>query len=178
MNLFLRAKHWQIFTLIFGSIILSDLVIVFSAFFNLLYLATYFGWIYSLAIEMQKMVSATVKMKVIPFKIFFFIPTIYIVLILVVTEFFSKSFGDPFFGPYGAIVWPVHLISMFCMLYCFYFVAKTIKTVELQSAVTFGDFFLEFLLVWFFPIGLWILQPRINKLIELNANSSEDVVTE
>jgi hypothetical protein len=30
--------------------------------------------------------------------------------------------------------------------------------------VKFKDFVGEFFLVWFFPIGVWILQPTINKL--------------
>lgn len=41
--------------------------------------------------------------------------------------------------------------------------AKTIKTVELQKKVTFSDFAGEFFLLWFSPIGIWILQPKINK---------------
>jgi hypothetical protein len=57
-----------------------------------------------------------------------------------------------------------HFLSIFCIFYCIYFVAKTIKTVELQRAVKFKDFVGEFFLVWFFPIGVWILQPTINKL--------------
>ena len=47
-----------------------------------------------------------------------------------------------------------------------YFVAKTLKTVELQKEVLFSDFAGEFFIVWFFPIGIWIIQPKINKIIE------------
>ena len=36
--------------------------------------------------------------------------------------------------------------------------------VELQHSVKFEDFKEEFILVWFFPVGIWNLQPRINKL--------------
>jgi putative effector of murein hydrolase LrgA (UPF0299 family) len=65
-----------------------------------------------------------------------------------------------------AFIIPIHLFAMFCIFYSLYFVAKTIKTVELQRAVTFSDFVLEFFLIWFYPIGIWIIQPQINKMIE------------
>lgn len=53
---------------------------------------------------------------------------------------------------------------MFCTVYTMYFAAKTIKLAELQRPVTFTDFADEFFLIWFFPIGIWFVQPRINEL--------------
>jgi hypothetical protein len=55
---------------------------------------------------------------------------------------------------------------VFCIFYCFYFTAKTFKTAELQKEVSFNDFVGEFFLVWFSPIGVWILQPKINQLAD------------
>jgi hypothetical protein len=69
-------------------------------------------------------------------------------------------------GGFIAIIFPLHFFAMFCIFYCLYFVAKTFKTVELQREVTFSDFAGEFFLFWFFPIGVWIVQPKINKMIE------------
>ena len=60
-----------------------------------------------------------------------------------------------------AIIIPLHLFSMFCI---FYLIAKTIKTAELQRKVGFGDFAGEFFLLWFYFIGIWINQPKVNKL--------------
>ena len=58
-----------------------------------------------------------------------------------------------------------HILSMFGIFYSLYFVAKTFKTVELQREVTFSDFAGEFFMIWFFPIGIWVIQPKINKMI-------------
>jgi hypothetical protein len=55
---------------------------------------------------------------------------------------------------------------MFFIFYSLYFIAKELKSVELQKPVTFSDFAGEFFLLWFFPIGIWIIQPRINKIFE------------
>ena len=138
-----------------------------------LYMGTLFGWQFSVATGLQKMVPAGVHMKVKKFKIFFFIPIAYITSILILVSFilstgFSNSktveYGFYIFIPFLVII-PIHLFSMFCIFYCLYFVAKTFKTVELQREVTFSDFMAEFFLIWFFPIGVWIIQPKINKII-------------
>jgi hypothetical protein len=34
--------------------------------------------------------------------------------------------------------------------------------------VKFRDFAGEFFLVWFYPVGVWIIQPKINKMIEVS----------
>jgi hypothetical protein len=65
-----------------------------------------------------------------------------------------------------AIILPLHLFSICCIVYCLYFVAKTFKTVELQRETTFSDFVAEFFLIWFYPIGVWVLQPKINRMVD------------
>jgi len=184
MTLFLKAKHWQLFLLAFGlpmtfhilsMIILfknkdPEMIFDYFKFFPammLLFTFILFGWIYSVAIKFQSKVPDGIKMKVTKFKIFLFIPFAYILIIMVwVGSMMTGIFSDTS-GPNPAIfllIVPLHLFSMFCIFYCLYFVAKTIKTVELQREVIFNDFIGEFFLVWFYFIGVWILQPKINKI--------------
>jgi hypothetical protein len=192
MAIFLRMKHWQLFLLYFGIPFVVQLVFMFSLFTELmhnpnplimmgylkffpvmmvLFVGTLFGWFWAVATGLQKLMPAGVKMKLTMFKVFFFIPLVYILLISTVVAFvFTGNMANisnepaPFFIGF-AIIFPIHLFSMFCIFYCLYFVAKTIKTVELQREVTFSDFAAEFFLTWFFFIGVWILQPRINKMV-------------
>ncbi|GAP73105.1 hypothetical protein SAMD00024442_6_77 [Candidatus Symbiothrix dinenymphae] len=58
----------------------------------------------------------------------------------------------------------LYVCSAFCIFYCFYFIAKALKTAELQRPVKFRDFAQEFFLIWILPVGIWIIQPRINQL--------------
>jgi hypothetical protein len=148
----------------------------------LLFMGVLLGWQWSVAVGMQKMVPVTIKMKVTKFKVFFFIPVVYITLIMI-TVFFALSSNFPDLVDYGfrifipfLVIVPLHLFSMFCLFYCLYFVAKTLKTVELQREVSFNDFVGEFFLSWFFPIGVWILQPRINKMIQQHLDNRPDAV--
>jgi formate-dependent nitrite reductase membrane component NrfD len=71
---------------------------------------------------------------------------------------------------------PLHFLSIFCIFFVLYFVAKTIKTVELQKATNFGDFAPEFLMLWFYVVGIWIIQPRVNRLVA-NKNTNNRIDT-
>ena len=184
---FLKAKHWQIFMLTFGlPIILEIIAMPFMIIGNnpmvimkimpimmIFFIVGFFGWFWAIAIGLQNKVPTGIKMKVKKFKVFFLIPLIYIILIF---GFMGFAYGgilengqQPSGGMIGGLVGiivPLHLFSMFCIFYCLYFVSKTFKTVELQREVTFSDFAGDFFMIWFFPIGVWIVQPKINKMIE------------
>jgi hypothetical protein len=195
INRFLKAKHWVLFLLTFGIPMVFQFVMVglmlsnlftsqnsdsfdpfdhmkFFPLVMLIFMAVLYGWFWSIAIGLQKKVPENVKMKVKKFKFFFVFPMVYFLLIMV---FFFSSINSLFeqnieshFGIIGGLfvfIIPLHLFAMFCIFYIFYFVAKTFKTVELQREVTFGDFAGEFFLLILYPIGVWIIQPKINKMI-------------
>ncbi|HHJ49333.1 MAG TPA: hypothetical protein ENJ88_00320 [Phaeodactylibacter sp.] len=61
---------------------------------------------------------------------------------------------------------PLHLFSLFAIISSFVFCAKTLKAVELQRPVKFEDFVGEVVLFWFWILGVWFLQPRINRIAE------------
>lgn len=195
-NRLLKAKHWQLFLLTFAIPLILQVTTIISIFSNIatethpdpeklfnymkifpvimvLFTSVLFSWHWSVAIGLQSKVPINVTMKTRKFKIFFFIPLIYIALLII---FFSVS-ADDFFTlnehqSLGLIVglffviFPLHLFSVFCMFYTLYFVAKVFKTVELQREVKFTDFAGEFFMIWFYPFGIWILQPKINRMIE------------
>lgn len=64
------------------------------------------------------------------------------------------------------IMVPCHFFCIFSMLYVLYKLAKLLKTVEMQREAQGEDFLGEFFLFWMHPIGVWFLQPRINKIFE------------
>jgi len=183
MKLFLKAKHWQLFVLFFGIPFTFQIVIMVSIFtsHNLLfsyfkfipiimvvYASAFLGWFWSIGLGLQPKVPETVKMNIALFKTFLIIPLVYILLIsvLIGMVFFNTNFLNSLgLQPmYFLLIVPLHLFCIFCMFYCLYFVAKTYKTVELQRKVSFEDFAGEFFMLWFFPIGIWIMQPKINKM--------------
>ena len=116
---FLRAKHWQLFLLTFGIPMIFQFIMMGtmaaslalgtdpnpSTFFNLfavfpilmaIFVGTFFGWFWSIAIGLQDKIPMNIKMKTGKFKVFFFIPIIYILL-------FSISIGAVFSELSGTI---------------------------------------------------------------------------
>ena len=192
---FLNAKHWQLFLLTFGIPMIFQFIMMGTMFANigssdnpspnfmfnyfkvfpimmLLFMGVFFGWFWSVAVGLQRVIPDEIKLKVNRFKIFLLIPVVYIIFFL---RFFMTSFisGGPNPGIFAIIV-PLHLFSMFCIFYSLYFVAKTFKTAELQRKVTFSDFAGEFFMIWFYPIGIWIVQPKINKMIKEKAHTANN----
>lgn len=190
---FLNAKHWQLFLLTFWIPMIFQFVMMGTLFANigtnnnpdpdfmfsymkffsimmLLFMGVFFGWFWSVAVGLQKVIPDELKLQINRFKIFILIPIVYIIFFLC---FFMTSFtsGGPNPGIFAILV-PLHLFSMFCIFYSLYFVAKTFKTAELQRKVTFSDFAGEFFMIWFYPIGIWIVQPKINKMISENLHPS------
>jgi len=63
-------------------------------------------------------------------------------------------------------VFAIQMVMLFCFLNMIYAVAKTIKTVEESRELRFVDFVGDFFFILFlFPIAIWFIQPRINKII-------------
>lgn len=184
---FLKAKHWQLFLLTFGIPLIFQFVIMGTMFANfgtdnipdpelmfsymkffpvmmIIFMGVLFGWLWSVAVGLQRTIPTDVKLKINQFKIFMLIPVAYILFFL---GLFMNSFNSVGLNPgIFVVIVPLHLFSMFCIFYCLYFVAKTFKTAELQKKVVFSDFAGEFFMIWFYPVGIWILQPKINKMIK------------
>lgn len=133
----------------------------------ILFSLVFFGWFWSIAIGLQKNIPVEIEMKVKRFKVLFIIPLVYTVVFMVfIGGLFSGMFTYGFSNStwFLVIILPLHLFSIFCIFHTIYFVAKTIRTAELQRVVTFGDFAGEFFLLWFYIIGIWIIQPKVNRL--------------
>ena len=191
-NLFLKAKHWQLFIALLGIPLLFQCYMFFTMFadiashnpenaeqilntFSLFPLImipftfVFFSWFWSITIGLQKKIPLELRLNTKRFKFFFFFPLVYI---LFLTLFISSAFYGlnpeklQFGGWIVAIILPLHLFSMFCMFYIMYNVAKTIKTAELQRKVSFEDIIGEFFMLWFYIVGIWIIQPRLNKLVK------------
>jgi len=192
MNTFLRLRHWQLFLLFIGLPILFQMVIVsfavynnnpaslfFSSITTAIYALVLFGWFWALGTNLYKKLPPTVEMNITRFKAFLLIPIVYIILLFPIMAFFmSDNFVSNSDTPPNGLLFiiPLHLFTLFCIFYCIYFIAKELKTVEWQRPVTFNDYAGEFFLIWFFPIGVWFIQPRINKLFDEQYQANKNLL--
>ena len=180
---FLKMKHWQFFILTIGLPIIWEFVfidliatsgkmnpMITPLFFvtTVLFMVMLIGWMYSIGVRFNRLLPEGVTMKTGFYKFTVIFPVVYVTLfILGISVLFggSASGNEPNPAMFALIV-PLHFFAMFCMFYMLYFTSKTLKTVEVQKKIEFGDYAGEFFLMWFFPIGIWFLQPRINKIFE------------
>ena len=179
-DLFLRAKHWQIFLLLvvvptiaqFAAIgymptrIRSwrDFGIAGFVFLGAmeLYLLCYLTWFRSMGLFLVSIEKPALRMKSAFFHFAFFYPAIYIVI-------FVFLISDPP-APAYAIVTP-HLLCMFCLFYLIYFVSRSLVMIETGKPVPFSEYAVPFFLLWFSPLGVWIIQPKVNRLYAERRNA-------
>lgn len=189
INKFLTAKHWQLFILMFAIPMVIEMVWIFSMIFHvvqniqnggeiesmfsffyffpvimIIAMGSLLWWFWSIGSGLQPMIPQELRPNIAFFKVTVLFPIIYFML------FFGIMFNAitgmrPDFYLIILIV-PMHLFTMFCMFYNLYFVAKTYKTAELQRKVEFADYIGEFFLLWFYPVGVWFIQPKVNKMVE------------
>lgn len=133
-------------------------------------------WMLAISIQFQKKLPPELQMKTIWLKIvmiptiicgifFLFFPLSFFMSDLFETSFF-KTFGD-FFGILyiALIVFYASYLPVLFALYGVFFTAKTYRTVQLQRETVIKEYIGDFFLILFFPIGIWILQPKINKIM-------------
>ena len=182
MNIFLKLKHWQLFGILLGAFLGVQFIISlqkWTAIFELihltmfvLFLGVYFCWLYTLGVNLNKklpdMVSLNLKvfnwlsLFLIVYLSFF---TVFAIVVISYTMFIDGGETVILFGEYF-FAFPLLLFLAFCFLYCSYFNAKSLKAVELQRPITFRDYAGIFLLFLLFPIGVWIIQPKVNKIFD------------
>jgi hypothetical protein len=176
MKFLLRLKHWQLFVLTWGVPIainiysFVDPTIIFRLFpaMMFVFMVMVFGWIWSVCNVLHKKLPPGVDLNLLQFQLMFSIPIVYCLFILGWINFAN------FTGEYGSgqsmgvtltiTIIIMHLVSIACILLGVRFAAKTLKSIELGRLAKFGDYAGEFFLIWFSPLGIWILQPRLNRL--------------
>lgn len=191
MDIFLKARHWQLFLLNFAipfflylagmmimiaSMIAQDgegayIGLRFMPFFILIGVfaaLVQLGWTWAAGINLNKRLPEELRLNTTFFKVCFFYPIFYTLFFLLF--FLISIFPEPRFSVVFVLLIPFHLFSVFCGFYCYYFVARVIKTNETGRHTSISDYIAEIFMIWFFFIGIWFLQPRINKMISESDN--------
>jgi hypothetical protein len=174
MKFLLNLKHWQLFLITWGIPILVNILtlsnpellfLIFPIMMPFFILGT-LGWIWAIATELNQKLPSSANLNVGRFKIYFSIPLIYLLGIVLYMAFSTSDSGNSTnMIASGIVIVLFHLLSMVCIFMGLRFAAKTMKTVELGREAKFDDYVGEFFLIWFSIIGYWVLQPRLNKIM-------------
>ena len=161
LSFFVLAPAWQIFSLmilplIFTSIassMIESMVPIQLGMFVCIF--TMLLWIYSVCTLINEKYSSSLNIPIIRLKICL-----------------SYNFIYSIFFSFGII--PVdyldffHIIAFCSNIYCLYFLAKVLVMVEKKSKVNFNDYIGTFFAVYILIFGIWVLQPRINRIFLSN----------
>lgn len=187
---FVRAKHWQVFLLFASLFVLGTLpfagdfsstlksqegsaAVLFAAeAAGALFTWCFLLWLWQLGSFLNSVVSPTLRRK----KSFFLFTIMYVALYVIASFALFQSIQPKLLVVTGPLRW----LGIYCMLCSVYFVAEGLVTAEVDKRPSFLDCLGPFLLLWFFPVGVWFIQPRVSRLYakaqsaELSAGAAGD----
>lgn len=176
MRFFLTGKSWQVFIVLIMPIIIQA---VFTPAFNAMqlfgliwfaFMAIYLLWLYTIGIFANNNVPGDLRKHTYLYKSCLSLPLFYAVL-LNIYFFPNLELGQGTTPPFWLI--PLHLLSMLGIFYGLLFTAKSLVTLHRSENVGFFEYSGAFFLFWFFPIGIWFLQPRVNQLYKKNVTARD-----
>jgi hypothetical protein len=176
MKKLLFYKHWQLFLLIFicGAWISPSPV---QEIINGVSVVTFTLWIYAIGVYGQERIAELglksmnlklFKVNVIIVGTFFLVGLVYSAIKGEVNQATTSTLESKSI-PYIAS----GLYLTFAMIQTIIFACKTIAKLEYKREVSFGDYFNKLLLMFFFFVGIWFLQPKVNRLIATGEREEE-----
>mgnify|MGYP000007594180 FL=1 len=169
MKKILEFKHWHLFILIVltgawtSPSPLKEII-------NSVALVTFLIWIYAIGIYGQEKLEylklPTLNSKFFKINIILF-PILLILSFLLSPEQTAEN-TQAEFNAQTIVLIPISLYMFFALFQTIVFSCKTLAMIELKREVNFSDYLVNFILMLFFIIGVWILQPKVTKLIAEN----------
>lgn len=169
MSIYLKAKHWQLFVVLVGSMFLAQAMIATSivsgespnpmimAIPTFIMAVVFFGWLWSVATACSKVLSPELASSTKPMQF----GLVYALVYLFISSGFFFGSGNQLLGYIVAM----HLLAMASIFYALGFTAKQLAKLEQGQNVSFFSYSGPFFLFWFFPIGVWFIQPKVNQLL-------------
>jgi hypothetical protein len=177
MKIFLKVKAWQLFILLVALPVGIRYVLwtkqeawdfvmrcEVEPLVALVYLGLLFGWFWVLGTQINMKVPIDIKPKVRLFKFSVIYSAIELELFISLYAYLSASYSVPGYIVY--VVMPFHALAMFCLFYSLYFISKNLVMAERKKQVKFNDVDVLIILLFFYPVGMWFIQPRINRLFQ------------
>jgi bacteriorhodopsin len=126
----------------------------------MIYAVVYVGWLLLMGLSIRKFNPPKIR-----FSISFFIFRLIFSAIYIIAAGFA--FED---RPPNWII-PIHLIAFIFIFTSLAANAKLIVNAETQKENSFIESLGTFLLLWFYPIGVWFVQPRLNAIYNANTGT-------
>jgi peptidoglycan/LPS O-acetylase OafA/YrhL len=171
MQFYLKARHWQIFLMLMFGLVINNYVVednpTLTTILNLAGYLIYFSWPLFVGHGLQEYIPRKVELTDTFFLINGFIAMATYLVIMILSDGQGMTFNG------------VEALPIFYVFYAFFyflsFPGKSLRTIENKRLASLGEYIGDFFLVLFLPIGIWFLQPRINKIVE---QQPDEIMTE
>lgn len=161
MRLFLTAKHWQIFILLSAGIAIYNFTIVgqpeITTVLRVTGLLISFSWQLAVGHELYNFLPAKVEMNYNLFIINWFVFILAYCAILI----YSDGEGATFTGWAALFMFYV----VYALVHILIFPGRLLKSVEMRKKAGFTEYIETVALMFFWPVGVWFVQPRINEVV-------------
>jgi hypothetical protein len=183
-------KHWQLFLLLMGipmvfqmgaiPIIVDnpnglEMIMQALPYVIILVAGFFFAWVHTLGAALHAKLPESVPMSLLTFRIMLAIPATFVLSIAVIAWLVFTDHTEVFRGmdeTFVSAFLMLYFVSLFAILYVLYFISKCLVSVEEQAPVTFKRYVGAFFALWFFPLGIWFFQPRVNAIFD-GSNDNE-----
>lgn len=171
MALILKLKHWQIFLILLAGIVLQSFTIEgnknVTMILNISGTIIWFLWPLMVGNELYRLLPKKVEMNY----TLFIINIVLVLTLYTIVMIISDGKGMTFTG---IEVLPA-LYILFAIINSFAFPVRALNSIEKNKKASTGEYLGDFFLVALLPLGIWFLQPRINKVAE-NANLTDEQI--
>jgi len=183
MNIILKLKNWQLFIITFLLPIIIVLIKLstvdqesytteefnsFLAPISIIYYALLIIWNYRVTKTFNKFETALTQKQL---KLLDLLLTV--LIIYVIYQITHEFLGISQLLITTILYWIFTLTSVFAVFYIIYCSAKTIKYLQLKNQLRTPDIIIEMILIFYFPIGVWWLQKKVNRYYnEYNAHTA------
>lgn len=177
MEIFLRIKHWQLFMLMvipLGTFILlrGALAPAYLGLMLFLFLVVASGWIFSVGLSANEKLDSTLRMQTVIFKISFAVPLLYMIVFY---YFFVIPLELGHLQRPPEWIVPLHFASVAAIFYLLWFASKQFVTCQHNREVFYIEYWSVLLGFWFGFIGVWFLQPKVNRLFDTEHGDGKQV---
>ena len=169
MSFILKLKHWQAFLILIFGLFLNNFAIednqTLTTILSLIGGLIYFSWPIFIGYALYQFLPTRIELS---YNLFLFNSFIYLISYSAVT-IISDTEGMKFDG---LAALPGFYV-FYALLQSNMFPARVLKSIERERKVDIGECFGSFFLIIVLPIGIWFLQPRLNKVVEEHKNTFE-----
>ncbi len=181
----LLAEPWQVFVVIVGTMVLGiflltiveleDLNLFISILSNYLSEVLLAVWFYAVGSNLYRMrpPGARLSLRRFVFNLVYFL--LYSLILLIASAQILSTWNFSSFGLQLMILLPFHLYAIVAAIAIVAFVAKALVCVAERQDVPFHAYTGTFLLLFFFPFGIWNVQPRIQAIIRDRIHHEDDL---